>query len=52
MPPGHPLILLKSSSVIQYGRRIGKKVCYLCLCVNISDNFRRDKNLKQESLIV
>ena len=52
MPPGHPLILLKSNSVIQYGRRIGKKVCYLCLCVNISDNFRRDKNLKQESLIV
>ena len=50
-PPGHPLILLKSNSVIQYGRRIGKKVCYLCLCVNISDNFRRDKR-KQESLIV
>ena len=24
MPPGHPIILLKS--LIQYGRRIGKKV--------------------------
>ena len=25
MPPGHPIILLKSN-LIQYGRRIGKKV--------------------------
>ena len=27
MPPGHPIKLLKSN-VIQYGRRIGKKVYY------------------------
>ena len=27
MPPGHPIILLKSN-LIQYGRRIGKKVYY------------------------
>ena len=26
MPPWHPIILLKSNYVIQYGRRIGKKV--------------------------